>query len=1294
MRYLIAAAVLGLAGSAMAETWTVDDDGPADFDNIQAAVDAASDGDEILVEAGTYTGTGEDVVRIIAKDIWLHSTKGPDATIIDGESTRRVMLCMSSSTIEGFTITRGYQTSSGGGGGIFIGFGSPKILHCLITENTADAVGGGIYCNNNSNPTLTECTISDNTAGSFGGGIYCWESNPTLSDCVIDGNTANDEGGGIYCNGSNPTLSGCTVSDNTVTNPVVFRSGIYFENSSNATISNCTISDHTGKWSSGVGIRCHQSDPSITDCTISGNGTGIWCSESSPTLTNCEVSGNGGGISCTYSSNPTITDCTILGNTALGGLWFNGSSNPTISGCTISNNTANDGGGIFCWDSNPTISGCTISNNTANDDGGGMFFAYYSSATITDCTIGENTANDEGGGIWCQSRSIPTLVNTSVCGNLSDQIYGAWIDGGGVCVAFSCDDWDGNGVPDKCDGGTGDGIHEVPSEYATIQGAIEAAGYGDTVLVAPGTYTGTGDWVINPAGKPITIRASGTSEETILDGEGQRRVVQCTSGEGPDTVIEGFTITGGSTLGDAIRGGGIYCSYSSPIITGCTISNNTATDEGGGIYCYGGDPTISGCTISNNTAAWAGGGISCWPGSNPTITNCMISNNSTARKGGGICCWESNLTITNCTISNNSVNGTYTKGGGICCLDGSLTISGGTITENTVNDLGGGIYLRKNTSTISSCTISNNTANDDGDGIYAIWGSTTTLSGTGICDEIVCLDTSSIAFDAESMYEVSPEMVISSEGALIFDINQIETEASLNTNVLLESTIGSLGVTNESASLFDASVSDVIPLVSGLSNSVSFSSVVFPPMPPDLGLQLIIEQPEFRGGGGFAVEVIDVDTPDFSDPFADTIDGPPVELISFDADGDGDDELAVLFGGSPGWVAAYDITPDAAPVLIPNLIASVGNDPVDLSAADVDGDGDDDLVIANAGDDSITLLVNDAVVFVSSTLAVTEGMPTSVAFMDWDSSGSLDVAIGVQTPESGVPIEDVYSTRLNISSGAPTTGPSFNIPLYELPTGEEVSDPPTALHGGETENAWGFCGSTKYGRIHHVSASDGLQTLSEVNAAANAIHAGDFDSDGGDGLIDIAASSEEAESLYLFQGDVAGFGDFIPISLNEPVEDFVVVDADSDGDFDFIIAAPDSATADLLLLRNDDPPGSLLQSLGGGVWSFQILTSQAPVSRLTSGTLNNKDDDDDWVIGGGNVPGFGGETAVIEQTNLLNGDTTTCPDINGDGEVGVDEILAVIAAWDTDDADADVNGDGIVDTNDILLVLSAWGPCR
>jgi len=52
-----------------------------------------------------------------------------------------------------------------------------------------------------------------------------------------------------------------------------------------------------------------------------------------------------------------------------------------------------------------------------------------------------------------------------------------------------------------------------------------------------------------------------------------------------------------------------------------------------------------------------------------------------------------------------------------------------------------------------------------------------------------------------------------------------------------------------------------------------------------------------------------------------------------------------------------------------------------------------------------------------------------------------------------------------------------------------------------------------------------------------------------------------------------------------------------------------------------------------------------------------------------------------------------CSDIDGDGEVGVDEVLAVIAAWNTGNTDADVNNDGIVDTNDLLQVLSDWGLC-
>ena len=68
-----------LTSTALADTWTVDDDGKADFDNIQAAVDASSDGDEIVVMPGTYFGTGSDneVVHLIEKNVWLHSSDLP-----------------------------------------------------------------------------------------------------------------------------------------------------------------------------------------------------------------------------------------------------------------------------------------------------------------------------------------------------------------------------------------------------------------------------------------------------------------------------------------------------------------------------------------------------------------------------------------------------------------------------------------------------------------------------------------------------------------------------------------------------------------------------------------------------------------------------------------------------------------------------------------------------------------------------------------------------------------------------------------------------------------------------------------------------------------------------------------------------------------------------------------------------------------------------------------------------------------------------------------------------------------
>ena len=177
----------------------------------------------------------------------------------------------------------------------------------------------------------------------------------------------------------------------------------------------------------------------------------------------------------------------------------------------------------------------------------------------------------------------------------------------------------------------------VPSKYATIQGAINAARNGDTVLVSNGIYHEK----INFKGKRITVISVNGAGVTTINGNAAGSVVTFGTGETSGSILEGFTITNGS----AGAGGGINCQYSSPAITNCMINSNTA-DFGGGICCGASSPIITNCTISGNLAKYCGGGIYIsalsYAYSSPTIINCTISNNTagtlnTVGQGGGFC---------------------------------------------------------------------------------------------------------------------------------------------------------------------------------------------------------------------------------------------------------------------------------------------------------------------------------------------------------------------------------------------------------------------------------------------------------------------------------------------------------------------------------------------------------------------------------------------------------------------------------------------------------------------------------
>ncbi len=219
-RFAIAAACAPLAQAAVIQV-------PGDYTEIQAAIDAAADGDVVQVAAGTYLET----IRFSGKAIRV-SGAGAGRSVIDGGAGGSTVTFAdhedSGSVLEHFTITGGNGTSTGigsrSGGGVFIqgttwGVPGPTIRACEIAGNRASGLfgyGGGIMVAEAS-PMVLACDIHDNEAGDpsllGGGGVALIESRATIAGCRIAGNTSGP-GGGISLGDTDALVLNCTVVGN------------------------------------------------------------------------------------------------------------------------------------------------------------------------------------------------------------------------------------------------------------------------------------------------------------------------------------------------------------------------------------------------------------------------------------------------------------------------------------------------------------------------------------------------------------------------------------------------------------------------------------------------------------------------------------------------------------------------------------------------------------------------------------------------------------------------------------------------------------------------------------------------------------------------------------------------------------------------------------------------------------------------------------------------------------------------------------------------------------------------
>lgn len=252
---------------------------PADQPTIQSGIDAASNGDTVLVSAGTYY----EQINFSGKAIIVRSQSGAKATIIDGLGLVGPVVTFgsgetTSSVLQGFTIQNGSLNSSTfEGGGIAVIVASPSIIGNIIRNNVGASGGGGVNIYQGS-PLVQGNTITGNTVaftgGTEGGGIdVLTASSAQIVHNTIQNNFGVAFGGGIGLNNAGNVL----ILNNTISNNVAESEGggIWIVNEADEIIVQNLITRNSAPEGAGIYSLIPQSTTGfrLVNNTISANGT-------------------------------------------------------------------------------------------------------------------------------------------------------------------------------------------------------------------------------------------------------------------------------------------------------------------------------------------------------------------------------------------------------------------------------------------------------------------------------------------------------------------------------------------------------------------------------------------------------------------------------------------------------------------------------------------------------------------------------------------------------------------------------------------------------------------------------------------------------------------------------------------------------------------------------------------------------------------------------------------------------------------------------------------------------------
>ena len=609
---------------------------------IQDAIDQALSQDTIKVSQSTFY---ENIV-FGDLDITLTSTNPDDpcvvaATVIHGGGSGTCLRFLASDCdieVTGFTITGGYARV---GAGIRCVGASPKIVKCKIKDNNAIYWGAGIFIVDSSGTVvLIECEFENNSSSRYGGAIFVNSVDIVeINSCSFINNTAYDYGGALYGSGTTITFTNCLLSGNSAPQ----GGGAIYLGGGTSTITNSTFYNNE----------------------TTGNGGGLFNDNSNPSISNCIFSENTAGVSGDqiYGGSPTVDYSYVEGG------WTGaGDNNLDV------NDPGLDNDGYHLEANSPCINAGDpnyIAEEDEKDiDGNPRVMAERvdmgADEYINVIYVDADANGSDNGTSW--SNAYNYLQDALSDANAGDEI------------------WVANGIyyPDL---GTGCSVDDPNETFELVENTLIYGGFAGY---------GASDPNERDIGSYQSILSGDIDGDDVNDGLalGGNSFHVVTGAD--ETLLDGFTITGGDTTGAADpNGAGVYCDGTSPTISNCVIVLNKSTANGAGMYnANGAEPLLINCLFCGNWSMQDGAGIYNNADSNAVLVNCTISANKALGDGGGVYCKNSDPVLDNCILWGNidDVNDTneaaqiYSDGGNpainYSCIQGWT--SGGS--GNTASD--------------------------------------------------------------------------------------------------------------------------------------------------------------------------------------------------------------------------------------------------------------------------------------------------------------------------------------------------------------------------------------------------------------------------------------------------------------------------------------------------------------------------------------------------------------------------------------------------------------------------------